>query len=143
MLKWDAGGSALGLRLFRHRGYLRRSIAAATGFALAVHLVLSAVVIGHFAPSESGAPSDAFVICHGAGDNSATDHDAPINRQSRQFHCIFCTLTDAACVVLPISSVVAAFDASMRAQHVAPRDTQITGFDSPAGKYARGPPMHA
>jgi hypothetical protein len=106
-------------------------------------VVLSALVIGHFAPSQAGAASDIFVICHGAGDKSAPDQDGPANQPRDQSHCVLCTLTNAACAVLPIASAIETFDARMSSQRLTLRDSQVTQFDSPTGQYQRGPPTHA
>jgi hypothetical protein len=122
---------------------LRQWIAAATGFALAIHLVLGAVVIGHFAPSQADAATDVFVICHGAGDNSAPNQNAPAGDPSRQSHCVLCTLTNAACAVLPLVTAIATFDASQFLQRFTLRDSQVIQFASLTGEYPRGPPTHA
>jgi len=126
-----------------YRGRLRRWIAASTGFALALHLVLSVLVIGHFAPSHAGAATDAFVICHGAGDKSAPDQDVPAREPGNQSHCVLCTLTNAACAVLPAASAMATFDAGVLLQRFTPRDSQVIQFASLTGEYPRGPPTHA
>jgi hypothetical protein len=118
-------------------------MAAATGCALAAHVVLSALVIGHFAPSQAGAASDIFVVCHGAADRSAPDRDGPVNQPRYQSHCLLCTLTNATCAVLPTVSGIGIFDASMFSQLLTPRKSQVTQFDSPTGEYQRGPPSHS
>jgi hypothetical protein len=138
----NAGEVRSVLQLCRNRGPLRRWIAAATGFALAVHVVLSAVVIGHFAPSQADAASDTFIICHGAGDKSAPDQDGPVNQPRHQSHCVLCTLTSATCAVLPSVSAIKTFDASMFLQRATLRNPQVTQFDSPTGEYQRGPPTY-
>src|SRR6516225_6477996 len=105
------------LQLFRYRGCLRRWIAAPSGFALALHLILSSAIVGHFAASKVGAAGELFVICHGSGDNSPADSDAPLPRPDYQSHCVLCTLINDACALIPTVTAVVAFDAGARSQH--------------------------
>jgi hypothetical protein len=131
------------LQLCRYRGRLRRWIAAPTGFALALHLILSAAVIGHFAASKAGATGDLFVICHGAGDNSPADPDVPLQQPGYQSHCVLCALTNDACALIPTVTAIAAFEAGALSQHTIPRDSQVVQFVSLVSEYPRGPPTHA
>jgi hypothetical protein len=131
------------LQLCRYRGRLRRWIAAPTGFALALHLILSAAVIGHFAASKAGATGDLFVICHGAGDNSPADPGAPPELPDDQSHCVLCTLAHDTCAVIPVVTATAALYESTFLHGVALRASHIVQFASLASEYPRGPPTHA
>jgi len=128
------------LQLCLYRGHLRRWIAATTGFALALHLVVTAVVIGHFAAFEAGGASDSFVICHGTADDSPT---GPLELPGYQTHCVLCTLTSDTCAVIPIVTAIAMFDESTSLHSVTLRDSQVVYYASLASKYPRGPPTHA
>ena len=123
-----------------YRGHLRRRIAATTGFALAVHLVLSAVVVGHFAASKAAAASDPFVICHGTSDDSPA---GPLELPGYQPHCVLCTLTSDTCALIPIVTAIATFVESTSLHSVTLRDSQVVYYASLASKYPRGPPTHA
>jgi hypothetical protein len=101
------------------------------------------VAIGHFAPSHADAASDAFVICHGTGDNSPVDQDGPLKQSPDQSHCVLCTLTSSACAVLPLETATATFDASILLRRVPLRDFQVISFNSLTGEYPRGPPTYA
>ena len=130
------------LQLCSSRGPLRRFFAAATCFALAVQLILSAAAIVQLAPLSADAASDMFVICHGAGDRSTPEPNGPAKEPQDRSHCLLCTLTNAACAILPVVSAVAIFDAAMSSQRVILRESQVTQFHSPTGEYQRGPPRH-
>ena len=123
-----------------YRGHLRRWIAATTGFALAVHLVLSAVFVGQFAASKAGAASDLFVICHGTSDDSPA---GPLELPGYQPHCVLCTLTSDTCALIPIVTAIATFVESTSLHSVTLRDSQVVYYASLASKYPRGPPTHA
>ena len=131
----------LQLRLYRRD--LRQWIAATSSFALAVHLVLSAVVIGHFAASKAGAASDLFVICHGTGQESPADPDGSQDLPGDQSHCVLCTLTSDACAIIAPVTAVEIFASSALLQRAILRDSQVVHFDSLASKYPRGPPTRA
>ena len=127
------------LQLCLYRGHLRRWIAATTGFALAVHLVLSAVTV-QLAHAKAGAASDLFVICHGTGDDSPA---GPLELPGYQPHCVLCTLTSDTCAVIPIVTTIATFDESTSLHSVTLRDSQVVYYASLASEYPRGPPTHA
>jgi hypothetical protein len=130
------GGGVRVLQLWRHQGRLRRCIAAATGYFLAAHLVLSALIVGHFAPSMAGAPSDAFVICHGAGDN---EPERPLPQSGYQ-HCVLCTLTNDTVTVLPRVTAIADLIWSTLSQRVTFSDSRSVQLLSVTSEYPRGPP---
>ena len=130
------------LQLCLYRGHLRRWIAATTGFVLAVHLVLGAVV-GQFAYAKAGAASDLFVICHGTGDDSPANPDGPVELPGYQPHCVLCTLTSDTCAVIPIVTTIATFDESTSLHSVTLRDSQVVHYASLASEYPRGPATHA
>jgi hypothetical protein len=126
----------------RYRGCSRRWIAGATGLALAAHLILSALLIGHFAALHSGG-GDAFVICHGTGGGSPVDPGAPPELPDDQSHCVLCTLAHDTCAVIPVVTATAALYESTFLHGVALRASHIVQFASLASEYPRGPPTHA
>ena len=128
---------------YRYWPTLRRWIAATTGFALAVHLVLSAVVVGHFAASKAAAASDQFVICHGTGQDSPADPDGSQELPGDQSHCILCTLSSDACAIIAPVTAIEIFASSAPLQRAILRDSQVVHFDSLASEYPRGPPTRA
>jgi hypothetical protein len=128
------------LQLCRYRGYLRQWIAASTGFVLAVHLIVSAAIIAHFAPSNTDPTIGPYAICHGAGDSSPADPDGPLKRSPDQLHCVLCTLTNDTCAVVPCVNAIAVLDASKFLQRVIVGNSQIVHFVSLAAEYPRGPP---
>jgi hypothetical protein len=130
------------LQLFRYRGRLRRWIAAPSGFALALHLILSSAIVGHFVASKASAASD-FVVCHGNGDNSPADPDVPPPQPGYQSHCVLCALVNGACALIPAVTAIAAFDVGALSQHAIARKSQVIQFVPLASEYPRGPPTHA
>jgi hypothetical protein len=137
----NEGGDVL--HLFRYRGRLRRWIAAPSGFALALHLILSSAIVGHFAASKAEAADDIFVICHGSVDNSSADPDAPPPQPGYQSHCVLCALVNDACALIPTVTAIAAFDVGAFSQHAIARNSQVIQFVPLASEYPRGPPTHA
>ena len=125
-----------------HRG-LRRWIAAAAAFALALHVLVSPLAFGKPALWQADANGDVFMICHGAGGNSDADQDGPSKQPSLDGHCILCTLTQSVCAVLPDASSIVAFHADELSQLVSPQNSQVTAYRSPTGEYQRGPPTHS
>ena len=128
------------LQLFRYRGCLRRWIAAPSGFALALHLILSSAIVSHFSASKAGVASDGFVICHGSVDNSPADPDAPPPQPGYQSHCVLCALVNDACALIPTVTAIAAFDLGALSQHAVARNSQVIQFVPLASEYPRGPP---
>jgi hypothetical protein len=137
------GGACEVLQLRLYRGDLRQWIAATTVFALAVHLVLSAVVVGHFAASKAAAASAPFVICHGTGQDSPADPDGSQDLPGDQSHCVLCSLTSDACGIIAPIIAIEIFASSALLQRAILRDSQVVHFDSLASEYPRGPPTHA
>ena len=137
------GGAREVLQLRVYRGNLRQWIAATTVFALAVHLVLSAVFVGQFAASKAGAASDLFVICHGTGQGSPADPDGSQELPGDQSHCILCTLSSDACAIIAPVTAIEIFASRAPLQRAILRDSQVVHFDSLASEYPRGPPTHA
>jgi hypothetical protein len=138
----NEGGGGL-LQLFRYRGRLQRWIAAPSGFALALHLILSSAIAGHFAASKAGAADDIFAICHGSVDNSPADPDAPPPQPGYQSHCVLCALVIDACALIPAVTAIAVFDVGALSQHAIARKSQVNQLVPLASEYPRGPPTHA
>jgi hypothetical protein len=130
-------------RACRYQVRLRRWIAAAAAFTLALHVLLNPLAIDKPAPWQASASGDVFVICHGAAGNSDADQGGPAKQPLQDAHCILCTLTNNGCAVLPIASLIVSFDAGEFSQLVAPRNSQVTEHRSPTGEYQRGPPAHS
>jgi hypothetical protein len=129
------------LQLYRYPGCLRRWIATAASFALALQLVLSSLAIGHLDAWQSGG-DDTFVICHGAGDGAPVDQDGPAKPPGDGSHCVLCTLTNSASAVLPAAATIVTFASAARSRYLARSDAQVSEFHSPTGKFQRGPPRH-
>jgi hypothetical protein len=134
--KLTFGGGVRVLQLCPYRGRLQRCIAAATAYFLALHLVLSALIVGHFAPLIAVAPSDAFLVCHGAGNNEP-DRSAP---ESGFQHCVLCTLANDTVTVLPRVTAIANLAWSTLSHRVILRESQALEFVSFTAEYPRGPP---
>jgi hypothetical protein len=119
---------------------LRRWIVAATGFAVAFHLVLSVAVLGRVAAAEASASSELFAICHGLGHSSPADQHEPSKQPDYQAHCVLCTLASNAWAVIPPATASAAFGAGVSSERMTPCDSQIVQVVSFASEYPRGPP---
>jgi hypothetical protein len=136
-------GSFQVFRAYRYCGGLRRWIAAAAAFTLALHVLLSPLAIGKPVSWQVGANGDLFVICHGGGANSDADQDGPIKQPLQESHCVLCALTNSGCAVLAIASVVVLRPLGDLSQLIPPRNSQVTEYRSPTGEYPRGPPTHS
>ena len=128
------------LELWRYRGHGRRWIAAATAFAVACQLLLSAAVRGQATAAEAGPTSGLFVICHGAGDNPSANPDEPSKQQDYQAHCVLCTLASDAWAVIPPATASTVFDVGVFSERMTPCDSQIVQVVSLTSEYPRGPP---
>jgi hypothetical protein len=122
--------------------WLRRCIAAAATFTLALHVLLSPLAIGKPALGQAGASGDVFVICHGAGGSSDADQDGPAQQPTQDAHCVLCTPTHNGCAVVPGASLIVSLDPGEFSQLIVARNAQVTEHHSPTGEYQRGPPLH-
>jgi hypothetical protein len=83
--------------------------------------------------------SSLFVICHGNG--SPDDQELPGNAPLAQSPCMLCTLAKAPCAILPSDHGIAVSDAMVTSNAAARTDGPVLEFNSPTGRYQRGPPM--
>jgi hypothetical protein len=83
--------------------------------------------------------SSLFAICHGNG--SSDNRDLPDKLPLAQSPCILCTLSKAPCAILPTDRSIAISDAMGISDAASGTDGRIIEFNSPTGKYQRGPPM--
>jgi len=127
------------LQLWRYRGHGRRWIAAATAFAVACQLLLSAAVRGQATAAEAGPTGELFAICHGLGNDSPADPQ-PSKQSDYQTHCVLCTLASDTWAVIPPATASAAFDPGVSSELITPCDSQIVQVVSLASEYPRGPP---
>src|SRR5947209_3976868 len=67
---------------------MRPWIATVTAYALALHVLLIGVAVGHAMPGGDASATSLFVICH--GDGSSDPQDLPDNQPLVQSPCIFC-----------------------------------------------------
>jgi hypothetical protein len=118
---------------------MRSWIATVTAYALALHVLLTGVAVGHAMPGGDAAGTNLFVICH--GDGSSDRQDLPDKAPLAQPPCIFCTSAKAPCGILPtdhgvlISRAIGISNAALQS------DGRIIAFHSPTGQYQRGPPL--
>ena len=111
-------------------------------YALALQVLLSGIAGAH-AMAGAGSGSDGlFVICHGSGDASADSQNVPDTPRPAS-PCVLCTLTSAPCAILPVDQGVVTIDVVAAARIVARTEGRIIEFDSPTGRYQRGPPASA
>jgi hypothetical protein len=130
------------LELRKYRSRMRPWIAMVAAYALALQVLLSGIAGAHaMAGAGSGADS-LFVICHGSGDAAAADQNVP-DAPRPASPCLLCTLTSAPCAILPADHAVVAIDVVAAATLVARSGGRIIEFDSPTGRYQRGPPAGA
>ena len=130
------------LKLRRFRGRMRPWIAMAAAYALALQVLLSGLAGAH-AMAIGSVAGDLFVICHGSGDGPADDQNVPDQPQRPTSPCVLCTLTKAPCAILPIDHSIVTIDV-VAASNVVPRKgRRIIEFESPTGRYQRGPPASA
>ena len=111
----------------------------AAAYALALQVLLSGIAGAH-AMAGAGSGSDSlFVICHGSGDASSDSQNVPDTPRPAT-PCLLCTLTSAPCAILPVDHSIATIDVVAAASLVARTEARIIEFDSPTGRYQRGPP---
>lgn len=130
------------LREYRHRSGLRRWIAAAAAFTLALHVLLSPLAGSKLIPWQADRTGNSFVICHGAGGSSGGGEEQPVPQPKGDSHCILCSLVSS-CAVLPSAIIAASFDLGELSQLLVPLRSQVTEHRSPTGEYQRGPPTHS
>jgi hypothetical protein len=130
------------LQLLRARTGVRPWIAMVVAYALALQVLLSGVAAGRFMPVADPSAGDLFVICHGRGNGPSDDQGLP-DKQLPRSPCVLCTLTQAPCAILPIDHDIARIPAIVVSSVVPGNDGRVFQFDSPTGRYQRGPPPHA
>jgi Protein of unknown function (DUF2946) len=130
------------LKLRRFRGRMRPWIAMAAAYALTLQVLLSGLAGAHAMAAVSVA-GDLFVICHSSGDASADGQNAPDQAPRPASPCVLCTLTKAPCAILPLGHVVVTIDAVAASNVVSRNVGRIIEFESPTGRYQRGPPASA
>jgi hypothetical protein len=108
-------------------------------YALAIQVLLSGIAAGQLMASTDASAGDLFVICHGSGGPS-DERNLPDEPQLPRPPCVLCTLTQAPCAILPIDQDVARLPAIVVSNVVPGNDGRIFRFDSPTGRYQRGPP---
>ena len=121
---------------------MRPWMAMVAAYALAFQLLLSGFAAGHFMTTGDVSPSDPFVICHGSGVGPSDRQDVPA-KPLAQVPCVLCTLTQAACGILPLHHGIGTTDAMMVSDVGLPDESRITTFQSPTGQHQRGPPLAA
>jgi hypothetical protein len=130
------------LELRKYRSRMRPWIAMVAAYALALQVLLSGIAGAH-AMAGAGSGSDGlFVICHGSGDASADSQNVPDTPRPAS-PCVLCTLTSAPCAILPVDQGVVTIDVVAAARIAARTESRIIEFDSPTGRYQRGPPASA
>ena len=118
---------------------VRPWVAMVVAYALALQIIVSELVSGHFMAGADASGPNLFVICH--GDNSSDDQGLPNNQPLAQPPCIFCMLAKAPCAILPpvdgnaVDNAVEISISNLRA------DNHVIEFHSPTGQYQRGPPL--
>ena len=126
------------LELRKYRSRMRPWIAMVAAYALALQVLLSGIAGAHAMMAGSLA-GELFVICHGSGDAPADNQNVPDTPRPAT-PCVLCTLTNAPCAILPVDHSIATIDV-VAASIVGPRqEGRIIEFDSPTGRYQRGPP---
>jgi hypothetical protein len=129
------------LELRKYRSRMRPWIAMVAAYALALQVLLSGIAGAH-AMATSSLSGELFVICHGSGDGPADSQNVPDTPRPAT-PCVLCTLTSAPCAILPVDHSIATIDV-VAASIVGPRqEGRIIEFDSPTGRYQRGPPARA
>ncbi len=109
----------------------------AAAFALALQALLGGVLTSEFA---AASPHDPFVICFG---NDATQPGGgiPANAPDKHPPCALCTLAKAAHAVLPPDEAGMRLDIRWLSVVIAQPAELIFQYDSPTGRYQRGPPQ--
>ena len=111
-------------------------------YALALQVLLTGLAGAH-AMAVGSVAGDLFVICHGNGDGPADSQNVPDQPPRPASPCVLCTLTNAPCAILPVEHIIATIDVATSAD-VGPRqEGRVIEFDSPTGRYQRGPPASA
>jgi hypothetical protein len=123
----------------RARRPARPWIAVLAAYALALQVLLSGVAVGQ--SMAAGSTSDAFVVCHGNGDDPAGDPNGSGKPPLERSPCMLCTLAKAACAVLPADQGVSRLDFSTVASVVPAHGGRLIEYESPTGQYQRGPPL--
>jgi hypothetical protein len=131
------------LRPFRARRGLRPWVAVVAAYALAFQVLLSGLAAGALLAATDASAGDLFVICHGSGSGPANDQNLPDEPQLPRPPCVLCTLTQAPCAILPVEQAIASLPAIVVSNVVPGNDGRIFRFDSPTGRYQRGPPPRA
>jgi hypothetical protein len=121
---------------------MRPWIAMAAAYALALQVLLSGLAGAH-AMASGPAAGDLFVICHGSGDGPADSQNVPDHAPRPASPCVLCTLTNAPCAILPIDHGIIAIDVVAASKVVSRKNDRIIEFESPTGRYQRGPPARA
>ena len=129
------------LELRKYRSRMRPWIAMVAAYALALQVLLSGIAGAH-AMSAGSLAGELFVICHGSGDTPSDCQNLPDTPRPAS-PCLLCTLTSAPCAILPVDHSIATIDVVAAASLVARTEARIIEFDSPTGRYQRGPPARA
>ena len=114
----------------------------AAAYALALQVLLSGLAGGHTMAVGSVA-NDLFVICHGSGDDPTDSQNVPGEAPRPTSPCLLCTLTKAPCAILPIDHSIITIDVVAASKVVPRKDDRVIEFESPTGRYQRGPPASA
>jgi hypothetical protein len=114
----------------------------AAAYALALQVLLSGLAGAH-AMAAGSVAGDLFVICHGGGDGPADSQNVPDQPPRPASPCVLCTLTKAPCAILPIDHSIITMDVVAASKVVSRKDGRIIEFESPTGRYQRGPPASA
>jgi hypothetical protein len=131
------------LELRKYGSRMRPWIAMVAAYALALQVLLSGIAGAHAMAGAGSSPDTLFVICHGSGDGPADSQNMPDQPPRPATPCVLCTLTSAPSAILPIDHSIATIDV-VAASILGPRDEgRIIEFDSPTGRYQRGPPARA
>jgi hypothetical protein len=130
------------LELRKYRSRMRPWIAMVAAYALALQVLLSGIAGAH-AMTAGSLAGELFVVCHGSGDGPADSQNIPDQPPRPATPCVLCTLTSAPCAILPVEHSIATIDVVAAASLVARTEARIIEFDSPTGRYQRGPPARA
>jgi Protein of unknown function (DUF2946) len=131
------------LRPLRARRGMRSWVAMVAAYALALQVLLSGLAAGGLLAAADASAGELFVICHGSGNGPSNDQGLPDDPQLPHAPCVLCTLAQAPCAVLPVDHAVMRLPAIVASNVVPGNDGRIFRFDSPTGRYQRGPPARA
>ncbi len=126
------------LRAGRTSAGVRPWVALVAAYALAFQVLLSGFAASRVQAAD-GAAADLFVICHGDGSSSNDGGSGPA--KSAQPSCMLCTLAKGAHAILPLAHAISALDARSDALVALPGGERIIQYESPTGRYSRGPPV--